>query len=79
MMAKAIKFDKYMAALTARGYKVVNRGKYVKMQKPAENGGTYTVYVGTRGAVRSGKNLAKSRPLSDAAKAKLLAEGAALL
>ena len=78
-MAKATAYDKYMAALLARGYRVVRTGKYTKMERQLPEGGVSTLQLGRRGAVRSGSNASQSLTLSDKAKGMLLAEGEAIL
>ena len=78
-MAKATQFDKYKAALYARGYTVVRVGKYTKMERQPPEGGISTVHLGRNGAVRLGRTAAKSFPMNDEAKAILLAEGEKVL
>jgi len=68
--------DQFLAAFLARGLKMKKRTfKYVVVEVP---GTVQNYYLGRAGAVRIGRTIASSVPISEAAKDKLLSEAAAL-
>lgn len=76
MSTKLLQKDLLQAALTARGYNIIETRstKYTVMQK---DGTAKRIFIGAKGALRSGNNASDSFSISEGLRQRLLEEGRA--